>query len=221
MERVAEPLRAMGARGRDEDGHAPVRSRAAALARRSRTCPPVPSAQVKSADPARGSRGGRATTTVGEPAPTRDHTERALAALGAPGRRIERGGDLAFGAFQHDGFEGTVPGDPSSAAFLVAAAALTGSRAHDHGRRAEPDAGSHFLEVMERMGVRDQVRRSSATELGEPVGTIEVEPCAGLAATTGSSADELPLVIDEVPVLAALAAHAAAERGSSARASSA
>ena len=63
-------------------------------------------------------------TTVTEPAATRDHTERALAALGAPvsveGRTV-----TLQGVYQHDAFAGAVPGDVSSAAFLVAAAALT------------------------------------------------------------------------------------------------
>ena len=110
--------------------------------------------------------------------------------------------------FQHEGFSGQVPGDPSSAAFLIAAAALTGSALTVTGVGLNPSR-LHFLEVMARMGIvtRHAVER---TEIGEPVGTIEVEPCAGVGAVRVEP-DELPLVIDEVPVLAALAVHARAD----------
>jgi 3-phosphoshikimate 1-carboxyvinyltransferase len=143
---------------------------------------------------------------VRESAPTRDHTERALEALGAP---IERGGlEVSVRPFQHDGFDGRIPGDPSSAAFLIAAAALTGSAITIAGVGLNPSRLS-FLDVMDRMGI---VARTvvEGSEVGEPVGSIEVEPCEGIRAVR-VEADELPLVIDEVPVLAALAIHAAGD----------
>ena len=79
--------------------------------------PDVPSAQVKGAV-LLAALAAEGTTTVVEPVRTRDHTERALAALGAP---IEDGdaGVVLDGPFQHAGFAARVPGDPSSAAFVL------------------------------------------------------------------------------------------------------
>ena len=118
----------------------------------------------------------RARPRSREPAPTRDHTEVALAALGAP---IERDGTaVTIEPFQHQGFEGRVPGDPSSAAFLVAAAALTGSELTIDGRRVEPQP--HPLPRRDGAdGRADRVARRYATELGEPVGDLWVAPCDG------------------------------------------
>jgi 3-phosphoshikimate 1-carboxyvinyltransferase len=204
MERVAEPLRAMGADVRTTDGHAPLTIDGGNLEGISyRT--PVPTAQVKGAVLLAGL-AAEGTTKVEEPAPTRDHTERALRALGVP-VRVERT-TIAIEPFQHRGFDGRCPGDPSSAAFLVAAAALTGSELTLTGVGLNPSR-THFLEVMRRMGVPTEARVRTV-ELGEPVGEIWVGACGGIASTT-IGADELPLVIDEVPVLALLAAHAAGE----------
>jgi 3-phosphoshikimate 1-carboxyvinyltransferase len=204
MERVAGPLRAMGAFLETTDGHAPIRIRGGLL-HGERFEPEVPSAQVKSAILFAGL-AADGVTAVRERAATRDHTERALEALGAP---VEREfGEVRVGRFQHGGFEGRVPGDPSSAAFLIAAAALTGSALTVTGVGLNPSR-LHFLRVMERMGiVTHQVVEGS--EVGEPVGSIEVEPCDALRAVR-VDADELPLVIDEVPVLAALAVHAVSD----------
>ena len=201
MERVAEPLRAMGADVRTTGGHPPVVVRGAAL-RGIEHRVPVPSAQVKSAVLLAGL-AADGETTVLEPAPTRDHTERALEYLGAPvafepGRATVR-------AFQHRGFAATVPGDASSAAFLVAGAVLTGSALEIRDVGLNPTR-TRFLDVLERMGaeVRASVERE---ELGEPVGTLDVGTGGALVGTAVGPA-ELPLVIDEVPVLALLAAHA-------------
>ncbi len=204
MERVAVPLREMGADVRTTDGHAPVEVRGGRLhGVVYRT--PVPSAQVKTAVLLAGL-AAAGQTEVLEAAPTRDHTERALAALGAP--VDAEPGRVRVSAFQHGGFEARVPGDVSSAAFIVGAAAVTGGRVHIDGVGLNPTRTA-FLEVFRRMGVRiTTVER--AVELGEPVGELEVDATDGFSATT-VEADELPLVIDEVPVLAAVAAHAAGE----------
>jgi len=204
MERLAKPLRLMGAEVATTDSHAPLQVKGAALSGITYEMP-VPSAQVKSAVLLAGL-AAEGETAVVEPAESRDHTERVLAALGAPIRRENN--TVAVSAFQHEGLEGDVPGDVSSSAFLVAAAALTG------GRVAVRDVGlnptrSAFLGVMKRMGVHvgDHERWES---LGEPAGVIEVEPGCTLRGTV-VAADELPLLIDEVPVLAMLAAHAVGE----------
>jgi 3-phosphoshikimate 1-carboxyvinyltransferase len=204
MERVADPLRAMGADVRTTEGHAPLTIHGGGL-RGIEYSTPVPSAQVKSAVLLAGLR-AEGSTTVRERAATRDHTEVALTALGAP-IEAEAGG-VTVRAFQHRGFEGRVPGDPSSAAFLVAAAALTGSELTIGGVGLNPTR-TRFLDVMERMGVRTE-RRPRGTELGEPVGDLWVAPTEGIAATRVTE-EELPLVIDEVPVLALMASHAASD----------
>ena len=112
------------------------------------------------------------------------------------------------GVYQHDAFAGAVPGDVSSAAFLVAAAAMTGSELTVRDVGLNPSR-LHFLEVMRRMGVRTETRRTGE-ELGEPIGDLWVGAGAELKGTE-VSAPELPLVIDEVPVLALLATHARGE----------
>jgi 3-phosphoshikimate 1-carboxyvinyltransferase len=205
MERVASPLRTMGADVETTDGHAPVRIHGSASLTGATFAPEVPSAQVKSAILLAGLAADGATA-VREASPTRDHTERALEALGAP---VERGdGEVRIRRFQHAAFDGRVPGDPSSAAFLIAAAALTGSSLTITGVGLNPSR-LHFLAVMARMGIATRLV-VEGSEVGEPVGSIEVEPCDGVRAVR-VEAEELPLIIDEVPVLAALAIHAAAD----------
>ncbi|MGZ4150327.1 MAG: 3-phosphoshikimate 1-carboxyvinyltransferase [Actinomycetota bacterium] len=204
MERVAAPLRLMGAEVRTTDGHAPITIQGRQL-HGIRYETPVPSAQVKSAVLLAGLDADGETAVV-EPAPTRDHTERALAALGAPIRTLE--GGVALTRFQHEGFAAKVPGDPSSAAFLIAAAALTGSAIVITDVGLNPSR-LRFLDVLGRMGV-PATTTSEREELGEPVGTIEVGPCDGLRGVRVEE-DELPSIVDEVPVLAAIAAHARGE----------
>jgi 3-phosphoshikimate 1-carboxyvinyltransferase len=101
-----------------------------------------------------------------------------------------------------------VPGDVSSAAFLVAAAILTDQPLSIEEVGLNPTR-TRFLGVLERMGAtfRTGIERH---ELGEPVGVLDVEPPPRLVGTT-IGPDELPLVIDEVPVLALVAAHAMGE----------
>ena len=204
MERVADPLRAMGADVRTTNGHPPIVVRGGRLhgiEHRTR----VASAQVKSAVLLAGL-AAVGSTTVREPAPTRDHTERALAALGAP--VAFEPGLASVRAFEHEGFAAAVPGDVSSAAFLVGAAVLTGAAVAIEGVGLNPTR-TRFIEVLARMGA-SLGSRIEREELGEPVGTLEVEPGPGLVGTT-IDADELPRVIDEVPVLAIVAARASGQ----------
>lgn len=204
MERIAEPLRRMRASVLTHDGCAPLEIAGGSLQGLDHELL-MPSAQVKGSVLLAGlSAHGR--TRVFEPAPTRDHTERALSHLGAP--VVLGDGVVSVRAYQHSGFAGSVPGDVSSAAFLVSAAALTGQELTIEGVGLNPTR-THFLTVMERMGITVD-RRGREDQLGEPVGELHVAPCEGLRGTT-IEARELPLVIDEVPVLAALATHAAGE----------
>jgi 3-phosphoshikimate 1-carboxyvinyltransferase len=202
MERVAAPLRAMGAHVRTEGGHPPLTVRGAALSG-IRFEPEVPSAQVKGAV-LLAAMAAEGPTIVLEAVATRDHTERLLATLGAPLRATGEGVVLE-GPFQHQGFRGRVPGDPSSAAFLIGAAALTGG----HVTLAEVGLNPTrlgFVRVMRRMGVEVEIE-VRGQELGEPVGTMRLAASGALHPVRVTAA-EFPLVVDEVPLLAALAAHA-------------
>jgi 3-phosphoshikimate 1-carboxyvinyltransferase len=202
MERVAVPLRLMGANVATTDGHPPLEIEGGHLGGIDYEVP-VPSAQVKggillAAIAADG------TTIVRERAATRDHTERAMRTLGAP-IRIEERSVAISGPFGPAGFEARVPGDPSSAAFLVAAAALTGSELLVHDVGLNPSR-LRFLEVLDRMGVHTETT-VLREELGEPVGDLRVAPGATIVPIRVRE-DELPLIVDEVPVLALVAAHA-------------
>ena len=204
MARVIEPLRAMGARvDGDVDGTRPplvvhggdLVGCAHRLA--------VASAQVKTALLLAGLQ-ARGTTEVVEPAPSRDHTERMLAALGAPVVRVnERAVRVTAGA--PDPFEFTVPGDPSSAAFWVVAATITeGSELTIEDVALNPSRIA-FVDVLERMGASIEMV-TTGERLGEPVGELRIESAA-LHGTTVEGA-EIPWVIDEIPVLAVAAAFA-------------
>src|SRR4249920_1880476 len=201
MRRVIEPLERMGARFEATDGHPPLIVRGARL-RGIAHHPDVPSAQVKSAVILAGLH-AEGTTSVTEPAATRDHTERALAAFG--GRASVNG--LTVSVDGHQRLEGrtlVVPGDFSSAAFwLVAAAATPGSRVEIEEGGLNPSR-TGLLDVLRRFGARVEVEMSDA-DGGEPRGTIivahdEMRPVR-------ISPEEVPGLIDELPAIAALAAH--------------
>jgi 3-phosphoshikimate 1-carboxyvinyltransferase len=202
MERVAAPLRAMGANVTTQEGHPPLVVRGASLTG-IRFEPDVPSAQVKGAV-LLAALAARGPTTVIEPVPTRDHTERVLRALGAPIRATGTSVVLE-GPFQHEGLQGVVPGDPSSAAFLLGAAALTGGEITLVGVGVNASRLG-FVAVLRRMGLEVEVEVEGA-ELGEPIGTMRLG-ASGPPHGVRVPASELPLVIDEIPLLAALAAHA-------------
>jgi 3-phosphoshikimate 1-carboxyvinyltransferase len=202
MERVAEPLRAMGARIETTDGHAPLVLEGAALHGVEYELP-VASAQVKSAVLLAGLAAEGATTVL-EPVPTRDHTELMLAAAGVTLRRrpasvtVEPAASLRLG-------EVDVPGDFSSAApLLVAAALVPGSDLTVHGIGLNPRR-TGLLDVLQRMGVRVAVfnRRRAGRE---PVGDVQVQH--GELVATELGAGEVPLLVDELPLVALLAAHA-------------
>lgn len=204
MERIAQPLREMGADVETTGGFPPVTVHGGPLAA-IRHATVVPSAQIKGAV-LLAALDAEGETTVVEPARTRDHTERALEHLGAP-VRVE-GLAVAVSRFEHRGFAGSVPGDVSSAAFLIAAAVLTGGTLRIDDVGLNPSR-THLLGILRRMGVPIDAK-IERHELGEPVGTIVVEATDRLSGAT-VSAEELPLVIDEVPVLAMLSATAAGD----------
>jgi 3-phosphoshikimate 1-carboxyvinyltransferase len=202
MDRVAEPLRRMGARIETEDGHAPLVVEGAELRAIDYELP-VASAQVKSAVLLAGVL-AEGETTVVEPLPTRDHTERLLERAGA--RVVRRPQSVSVqGTDRLVLDEVEVPGDFSSAAaLLVAAAIVPGSALTVHGVGLNPRR-TGLLDVLERMGARVAIynRRSLG---GEPAGDVEVRASDLVAATV--SAEEIPALVDELPVFALAAAHA-------------
>jgi 3-phosphoshikimate 1-carboxyvinyltransferase len=204
MERVAEPLRRMGAGVETHDGHAPLSVKGAEL-HGIRYEPPVPSAQVKSAVLLAGIAADGATEVV-EAVGTRDHTERVLRALGAPMAEIDSG--VRVERFDVPGFDGTVPGDVSSIAFLAGAALVTGGAVELERVGCNPTR-TRFLDVLARMGGEVEIA-TDRDELGEPIGSIRVGSGSGLRGTV-VEAGELPGVVDEVPLLAAVAVHARGE----------
>jgi 3-phosphoshikimate 1-carboxyvinyltransferase len=167
---------------------------------------PVASAQVKSAVLLAGLN-AKGTTRVTEPYRSRDHTELLLPAYGArvstEGLTVSVTGGQALHA--HDC---TVPGDPSSAAFLLVAAALIPhSEVTVRGVLLNPTR-TGFLKVMRRMGADVTVSVDREAALGaEQVGDVTLRYRKGLVATT-VEAHEVPGLIDEVPILALLATEA-------------
>ena len=205
MRRVADPLTQMGARvegraGRGQrrhelypplivQGRRPLRGLTYAL--------PVASAQVKSALLLAGLYGDR-PTTIREPRPTRDHTERLLARLGVS---IQRRGHaitltpprIALTAPRRL----VVPGDFSSAAFFIVAAAIVpGSRLVLRRVSLNPTR-TKLLDVLRRMGASIQVTQEGSG--WEPMGTLTIahRPLHGIAI----SANDVPALIDELPIL--------------------
>jgi 3-phosphoshikimate 1-carboxyvinyltransferase len=203
MTRIAEPLQRMGAGVETTPaGTLPLGVQGRALHGIDYTLP-VASAQVKSCILLAGLYADGETTVV-EPSPTRDHTERMLAAAGArvairpTSVTVKPAQRLSLGTVE-------VPGDFSSAApFVVAATLIPGSELHVHGVNLNPRR-TGLLHVLERMGANITVynRREIG---GEPGGDLDVRS-AELAATT-VGADEVPLAIDELPLFALAASHA-------------
>lgn len=213
MARVTDPLTAMGAtfEALEEPGRLPLRVRGEALGPLEYESP-VASAQVKSSLLLAGLCAG-AFVLLTEPGRSRDHTERMLALMGAPlvehdapggGWRVELRdppGTLAP-------LDLEVPGDLSSAAFFVVLELLGGGP----GELVIEDVGLNptrtgILPVLRRMGARFEVREREAGTEGEARGDLVLAGPQELSAVTVGG-DEIPSLIDEIPVLAAAAARA-------------
>jgi 3-phosphoshikimate 1-carboxyvinyltransferase len=208
MRRIIVPLERMGARIRSDDGRPPLTIEGTLRLMPIEFEPDVPSAQVKSAVLLAGLHAD-GTTSVREPQPTRDHTERALRAFGVTVARSDttvsvRGGQRLAGR------ELVVPGDISAAAFwMVAAAALPDSEVVLEHVGVNPTR-TGIIDVLRRMGAEIQVAPADGARDGdgEPAGTIVVRH--GHLRGIGVEPHEVPGVIDELPVLAALATHGGA-----------
>ena len=202
MARVAGPLTAMGARITTTDGHLPVTVRGAALHDFVYESP-VASAQVKTALLFAGLAGG-VSVSVTEPVRSRDHSERLLALLGAG--CVVRGSTVTLEAVERlPAFSGAIPGDFSSAAYLVAAALLAKrSELRIEGVNINPTRLG-FLRAIERMGARVGIENESET-LGEPIATLT--PASRPLAPVTVEPSEIPSMVDEIPLLATLASRA-------------
>ena len=205
MERIRKPLAAMGAKLELTEGHAPLSITGAPLTALDYTTP-VPSAQVKTCVLLAGLQTAGATT-VREAVRTRDHSELALRAFGAElTRGLEHGLDFVSiaGPQALHAIEATVPGDISSAAFFLCAAALfPGSTLLLDSLGLNPTRAA-LLDVLASLGARVNVLHLEEKN-AELVGAVQISaPAEGLGSTaiSGTLAAQL---IDELPVLAAIA----------------
>jgi 3-phosphoshikimate 1-carboxyvinyltransferase len=201
MQRVMDPLSQMGARFEATNGDRPPLTIYGSDLAGIEYAPRVPSAQVKSAVLLAGLQ-ARGRSRVTEQTPTRDHTERALAAFGAV---VERDGQSVAiaGGQPLTGIDARIPGDLSSAAFvLAAAAARPGSEVLIEDVGLNPTRTA-LLDVLTRLGVIVRTEQTAIWQ-GEPVGRIRVQ--AGTIGHLEIGPETVPGIIDELPVLAALAA---------------
>ena len=202
MERVAQPLRLLGASVETTGGCAPVLVRPARLTGRE-VHTQVASAQVKSAL-LLAALGAEGETVVVEPLKTRDHTERMLAAMGADirasGTRVAvRGGSLRA-------VDVEVPGDISSAAYFMALGALRGETVCRNVGVNPTRTG--ILSAFDKMGVKYSLE-NGRTVCGEPVADIRVKKSELRAISLKK--EDMPALIDELPVLALMLAFADGE----------
>lgn len=202
MARIADPLRVMGARIALKDGRLPATIEGGALKPLDYTSP-VASAQVKTAILFAGLAGG-VRVSITEPVRSRDHTERLLAMLGVT--CMSSGVFVALHPPESlPAFAGRVPGDISSAAYLLASRILAAK-----GSLALPGVGVNptrigFIRAVERMGARIKME-GMRESLGEPVATLVARPARLKALEV--EPDEIPSMVDEVVLLACLAARA-------------
>ena len=211
MARVIKPLTAMGAQIRSQDGKPPLQIKGGALKAIDYKMP-VASAQVKSCLLFAGLFAD-GETRIEEPLRTRDHGEVALRAFGA---KLEREGNSNAvrirGGQRLRGIEARVPGDLSSAAFFLCAAALfPGSQLVLTSLLMNPTR-ARLLDILMQMGLGIAVTQLEEAH-GEMVGSLQVVGAA-LKGTTIAGADSAAL-IDEIPVLAAIAPYT--ERGTEVR----
>jgi 3-phosphoshikimate 1-carboxyvinyltransferase len=206
MDRIAEPLELMGATVECAHGFLPPLRVAGAQLRGIEYELPVASAQVKSCLLLAGLQ-AEGETVILEPEPSRDHTERMLAAAGVPLEDSERGVAVR-GVDRLDPLELEIPGDFSSAAFFIAAAVvIPGSELVVRQVGVNPGRIG-LIRVLERMGVGMQPANASE-RAGEPVADIVVQHVELEAAEVVNT--EVPTMIDELPLIALIGAFAEGE----------
>jgi 3-phosphoshikimate 1-carboxyvinyltransferase len=207
MGRVLTPLKKMGLQVEEDRDTLPLTVRGSSTLVPLTYELPVPSAQVKSAILIAGLHAAGETTVI-EKVATRDHTERMLRYFGADVRSVVQDGHTHItvrGDAELSGHDVTVPGDPSSAAFLAAAALIVpGSDVTIEGVLVNPSRTGFYLTLQEMGG--DVAFLNAREESGEPVADIRVR----FSKVKGVSvpAQRAPSMIDEYPVLAVVAAFA-------------
>ena len=211
MRRVLGPLKQMGLQVVDEGKETlPLTIKGSADLVPIEYALPVPSAQVKSAILIAGLMAAGETTVI-ETEATRDHTERMLRYFGAEVRTVAKGGKTHItvkGEAEMQGRDVTVPGDPSSAAFLVCAALLVpGSDVTIKGVLVNPTRTGLYTTLKEMGG--DVTFLNEREEGGEPIADIRVH--ASKLKGVVVPAHRAPSMIDEYPVLACVAAFAFGE----------
>ena len=208
MARVADPLRRMGAQISGPNGHdGPPLSLIGSRLRGIEYRMPIASAQVKSAILAAGLQ-AEGRTVLHEPVPTRDHSERLLAALGVPLTSANGTLSMEPRTSRLPPFELAIPGDLSAAAFPLAAAVLTpGSELTVRGVGINPTR-TGLLEVLREMGAQIEIDRTPASEI-EPSGdlTARYSDLHGITI----QGDRMVSMIDEFPILAVIATQAHGE----------
>jgi 3-phosphoshikimate 1-carboxyvinyltransferase len=211
VDRIAEPLRLMGAQVEATDGRLPPFTVTGTQLHSIHYELPVASAQVKSCVML-AALAADSATTVSEPAASRDHTERMLTAAGVTVHRNGRHVTVA-GTDELTLEELVVPGDPSSAAFAIAAGVLVpGSRLVLRGVGVNWTR-SGFVRIAQRMGaiVIGDLEDEPGDEVAaaEPISDLDVT--AGPLVGTVVEPDEVPLAIDELPLVALLGCFAEGE----------
>ncbi len=197
MERIAEPLRAMGAEIATSGGCAPLTIKGGHTLHGLDYELPVPSAQIKSALLLAGL-WAEGTTTIRSPGPSRDHTERMLVTMGAA---LERTSDRTVrltGPTQLSAVDVDVPGDFSSAAFLIVAGLLAADQGLVIERVGINPTRTGLLDVLRAMGGHVELRGTDVVG-AEPVADIYVKRSDLTATEIGGEA--VALSIDELPIL--------------------
>ena len=222
MKRIIEPLELMGARIVAENGHAPLQITGRRPLKAINYKMPVESAQVKSCVLLAGLSAEGHTAVIEREGATRDHTERMLRWLKVPvkSRKMPRGDFInneaisIEGPVQFDAQDGIVPGDISSAAFFIVAAALLPGSELNISRVGLNPTRTRLLSVLRSLGARVHVDPAQSGEwwpedFGEPYGDLSVKGSEALAPVEAHESNVLrgsliPQLIDELPVLAVL-----------------
>jgi 3-phosphoshikimate 1-carboxyvinyltransferase len=208
MRRVTEPLAAMGARFTEEAGDGlPLIVHGGRLEELAAYDSVNSSAQVKTALFLAGYTGGVPVSLL-EPIPSRDHTERMFRTLGQNLERTSDGILQFLPGSDMTSFDITIPGDISSAAFMISAVLLSIDQSLVVEGVGLNPTRTGFLKVIERMGASVEVL-AERNELGEPVADLLIRSSALKGTEVRSS--EIPSLIDEIPVLAILASRAEGE----------
>lgn len=208
MGRIVEPLKRMGAEISSNEGHAPLSIKAAKLTGIDFQMP-IPSAQVKSALLLAGW-GAQGETHIGSEQPSRDHTELMLAAMGAP--ISWEVGSVLLGAERPllQPLDLVIPGDFSSAAFLIVAALMPKESDLRLVNVGLNPTRTGLLDVLWRMGADIVIEDETTPDpYGEPFGTLRIR--SSQLQATEISGGEIVRVIDELPVLAVAATQAKGE----------